>query len=174
MRKWNSKDPTVFQQIPEELRDTRNVHVFSEDRYSKSFGIEWNVVTDQVRFSIADFPMDGELTKRGLISDIAKVFDVLGFFFPATIKMKILLQRLWEMKIDWDEAVPNEVKDVWLRWRTELPSLVAVPIPRCYLPRESSVVRVVLHGFSDASEEAYAAVVYVCMTNSKGIVHLAH
>lgn len=52
--------------------------------------------------------MDGELTKRGLVSDIAKVFDVLGFFSPATIKMKILLQHLWEMKIDWDEAVPNE------------------------------------------------------------------
>lgn len=50
---------------------------------------------------------------------------------------------------------------------------MAVPIPRCYLPRDSSVFHVVLPGFSDASEEAYAAVVYICVTNSKGIIHSA-
>ena len=33
--------------------------------------------------------------QRIVVSDIAKVFDVLGWFSLVTIKMKILLQRLW-------------------------------------------------------------------------------
>jgi len=42
------------------------------------------------------------------------------------IKAKILLQQLWERKIDWDEPVPSSIQD---SWRSELGS---VNIPRCY------------------------------------------
>ena len=37
--------------------------------------------------------------------DIAKTFDVLGWFAPVTIVVKILLQRVWEEKVDWDDCV---------------------------------------------------------------------
>ena len=142
----------LLQQIPMDLRDSREIQVLSEEnKYTRTLGIEWNVVTDQFRILVADSSLFGELTKRKVISDISKVFDVLGFFAPATIKMKILLQRLWEIKLDWDEAVPEEVKNVWCRWRTELPSLTSVPIPRCYLPCGSPVAHLELHGFCDAS-----------------------
>lgn len=42
-----------------------------------------------------------------VVSDVAKIFDVLGWFAATTISMKILLQRLWELKIEWDEPVPR-------------------------------------------------------------------
>ncbi len=43
--------------------------------------------------------------KQILTSDIAKIFDVLGWIHiaPITIKAKILLQRLWEEGLHWDE-----------------------------------------------------------------------
>lgn len=69
--------------------------------------------------------------------------------------MKILLQRLWERKVDWDDPVPDDIYDVWLQWRSELHSLSDKPIPRCYSPKEATIQ---LHGFSDASEDAYAGV----------------
>ena len=37
--------------------------------------------------------------------------------------MKIPLKRLWEVKLDWDDPAPNDVQEVWSRWRMELPSL---------------------------------------------------
>ena len=43
-----------------------------------------------------------------IVSDVAKVFDVLGWFSPVTIEMKILLQRLWEIKLDWDDPIPDK------------------------------------------------------------------
>ncbi len=62
------------------------------------------------------------------MSDVAKVFDALGFFSPVIIKMKILLQRLWEIKMDWDDPVPNHVLEIWL------PTLAKIHIPCCYTP----------------------------------------
>ncbi len=69
--------------------------------YPKTLGIEWNVSTDQFRLTVADLPPSNEATKGVVVSDVAKVFDVLGWFSPVTIKMKILLQRLWKIVADW-------------------------------------------------------------------------
>ena len=97
--------------------------------------------------------------KRTLVSDIAETFDVLGWFSPTIIKMKILLQKLWELRIDWDDVVPEEIRDSWLQWRSELDVLSIKHIPRCYYSKTSCITAV--ERFCDASERAYAAAVYL-------------
>ena len=90
LRKWNSNDPSVLQKIPPDMRDSKKVQVFSEvDDYSKTLGIEWNVTNDQFHVSIGEPSTGASTTKRNVTSDVAKVFDALGFLSPATIKMKI-------------------------------------------------------------------------------------
>ena len=111
------------------------------------------------------------MTKRSVVSDIAKVFDTLGLFSPATVKMKILLQRLWEVRLDWDDPVPEDLLGVWAQWRSELHLLSDIHIPRCYSPNGFSVSDVQLHGYCDASEQAYGGVVYLRLTGSAGNVH---
>ena len=94
--------------------------------------------------------------------------------FPrAIIKVKILLQRVWEFKIGWDELQPDEIKEPWLQWRTELVLLSDRHIPRCYYPKQVCIHSVQLHGFSDASEEAYAGVVYLRMVDTLSHVHIS-
>ncbi len=62
---------------------------------------------------------------------------------------------------------------VWHKWRSELPSLLNKPIPRFYHPNNVQIVSRKLHGFSDASEDAYAAVVYLRLVDSTGHVHIS-
>ena len=171
--KWNSNEVTVLQGIAPELCECGDVHSISDTNdYTKTLGLEWNTVTDQFRLTVSDFPATEVVTKRILVSDIAKVFDVLGWFSPATICMKILLQRLWEQGVDWDDSVPKEIEEDWRRWRSELSHLSTMGIPRCYFPKEVAVHSVQLHGFSDASENAYAGVVYLRVSDTSGNVHL--
>ena len=130
--------------------------------YVKTLGIEWNSTSDHFHLTIADWPLnDGPLTKRTLVSDITKTFDVLGWFAPAIITVKILLQLVWEEKVEWDEPVPLSIYDTWSGWRLELAMLSTRHIPRCYFPKDRHIVNTEVHGFSDASESAYAAVVYL-------------
>ena len=172
LRKWNSNDPSVLEKIPVELRDSCGVHTFPEDsQYSKTLGIEWNVSADQFRLSITKTPSSRTVTKRNLVSDVAKVYDALGLFSPIIVKMKIALQRLWELKLDWDDPAPDYVIEVWSQWRKEFPALATVCIPRCYSPVGFNASSVQLHGFSDASEDAYAGVVYLRLIDSSGRVH---
>jgi hypothetical protein len=74
--------------------------------------------------------------------------------------MKILYQQLWEEKLGWDDTVPEPYRTKHQEWRTQLPD---IRIPRRYFSEEA-ILTVELHGFSDASEAAYAAVVYLRAT----------
>ena len=87
----------------------------STEEYTKSLGIQWNASNDCFKLSVPSPTPLEVLTKRGLVSDVAKTFDALGYFSPSTILAKILMQQLWELKIDWDDHIPEDIHDAWLR-----------------------------------------------------------
>ncbi len=84
---------------------------------------------------------------------------------------KVLLQRVWEERIQWDEPVPEDIQQKWWKWRSELILITGKCIPRCYFPKDVNIVFWQLHGFCDASESAYAGVVYVRMVDVAGSIH---
>ena len=120
--------------------------------YPETLGIEWNTVLDHLRVAIAVLPPLDNVTKHVLISDVGKMFDVFGWFSPCTIKMKIIFQQLWELKLGWDDPVPGDICESWMHWRTELNILSTKQIPRCFFNKTSHVSSMELLGFSDASE----------------------
>ena len=93
LRKWNSNESTILQHISPDLLDSNSSHVISDpEEYTKTLGLEWNASMDRFRLTVADLPPLENVTKRLLVSDIARTFDVLGWFAPTLIKAKILLQ----------------------------------------------------------------------------------
>ena len=69
--------------------------------------------------------------------------------------------------------MPPEIERTWERWKRELPGLAERPVPRCYFPKHVIIRSMQLHGFADASEAAYAGVVYLRFVDSSGGVHIA-
>ena len=174
LRKWNSSEQQVLEHIPPDLKDQQSVYqIPNTQEYTKTLGMEWNSASDHFRLMVASLPPLDNVTKRFLVSDIAKTYDVLGWFSPSIIMAKILLQRLWEMKVGWDDIIPSSICDKWLQWRSELVLLTTHHIPRCYYPKTVHVASMQLHGFSDASEQAYAGVIYIRVTDSQGSVHVS-
>ena len=113
LRKWNSSVPQVLEHIPPDLRDQQSVCQITESvEYTKTLGVEWNAASDHFRLTVASLPPIDTVTKRFLVSDIAKTYDVLGWFSPSIIVAKMLLQQLWELKVGWDDVIPSPICDV--------------------------------------------------------------
>ncbi|XP_071651716.1 uncharacterized protein [Temnothorax longispinosus] len=102
-----------------------------------------------------------------MLSQVASLFDPLGLVGPVIVKAKIMLQRLWEDKLDWDESVPADIATSWSEYREQVELLNNFIVPRQITTE--NVINVQLHGFCDASERAYGAVLYLRSTTSSGI-----
>ena len=88
--------------------------------------------------------------------------------------MKILLQRLWELNLSWDEPVSKDISSTWKKWHIQLKVLKDFRILCAYFPKDVVVMKELqLHGFCYASEEAYSGVVYIRMKNQEGNIHVA-
>lgn len=99
-------------------------------------------------------------TKRSVLSHVAQLFDPLGWIALVVARGKILIQGLWSSKLEWDDALPEEFASRWRTFETDLEEMAALSVPRWLGYRVSSLA-VELHGFSDASQAALSAVVYL-------------
>ncbi|XP_038055192.1 uncharacterized protein LOC119727399 [Patiria miniata] len=102
------------------------------------------------------------LTKRMCLSQVNGIYDPLGLVAPFTIKAKMLLRKMWGLKLDWDEAMPNEMRMEWLTFFKELRDITTISFCRCIKPDNAEpTVKPILVVFSDASEQAFGTVAYV-------------
>nr|XP_042905904.1 uncharacterized protein LOC122270858 [Parasteatoda tepidariorum] len=130
----------------------------------KTLGVLWNTLTDCFLFKIELHEKDS-YTKRDVLSLISRIFDPLGLIGPVITKAKIYLQKLWLLKIDWYQMLPDCIEKNWIDFVSTLPELKNLAIPR-YVFREESIV---IHGFADASLMAYGAAIYVQSIPTDGI-----
>ena len=132
----------------------------------KTLGLLWNSEFDQFLFSL-NFCNSDKFTKRNTLSTIAKIFDPLGLLAPIMILLKIFIQKLWQIKLDWDATLPEVVQIEWLNIISHLDLIRQIKVP-CFV-LINDVEKVEMLGFSDASVKAYGAAVYLRSTNSAGI-----
>lgn len=137
---------------------------FQEDASIKALGLSWNPLRDSFSFNFQlSNPM--EVTKRSVLSVISRIFDPLGLIAPVVISAKIFLQQLWIRKLEWDSPFPDDLKEWWNEYYYSLKHLSNISIPR-WTNQSPEDLSIELHGFSDASSRAYAAVVYLRVLNS--------
>lgn len=130
----------------------------------KTLGVVWRPSVDDLSLQFRLKQHTTPNTKRKLLSEIAALYDPMGWAAPVVIKAKILMQKVWKSGVQWDENVSsNFIKD-WMKFKGELNEMSTLSIPR-YISGLNNVNQV--HGFCDASEDAYSAGVYV--KNSNGM-----
>ena len=125
----------------------------------KILGVCWKPFTDTLTFRTITTE-DTIYTRRGLLKKIATIFEPLGFAAPLTIRAKIKLKLLNTRGTGWDEKIPSAEEEWWKKWFERVPFLSRLRIPRCLFKNEDDILDIELHTFGDASEEAFAAVVY--------------
>lgn len=154
IRKWSSNHERVTDQLNDDVREICN----NSHASMKALGIVWCPSKDTLSIKVSLLE-DAVLSKRSLLSEVSKLFDPLGWIAPALICMKMLLQKLWLAGLNWDEILPASIQAEWTHFRRQLPAIETIAIPRWV--KTSPHAAIELHGFSDASEKAYAAAVYV-------------
>ena len=135
----------------------------------RALGVCWSLEIDSLSFRIQLH--DSPLTRRGILSSISSVYDPLDLASPFVLIGRRILQNLCRDKLGWDEPVSDEIRNAWQRWRTGLPTLEDLNIPRCFKSNEmNNSINASLHHFSDASNNGYGQATYLRLEDSSGHV----
>ncbi|XP_055522889.1 uncharacterized protein LOC129717071 [Wyeomyia smithii] len=161
IHKWCSNSQKFLERIPVEEQEKRiTLEEHGVNEAIKVLGLLWDPSADTLCIAAhPNQPASQPSTKRVIYSEIAKFFDPLGMVSPVIVIAKLLIQKLWKLKIGWDDIVDDETTRQWQELQASLVYLTDIQIPRCVI--FDNAVAYELHGFSDASIAAYGACVYL-------------
>ncbi|XP_026333270.1 uncharacterized protein LOC113240236 [Hyposmocoma kahamanoa] len=171
LQKWSSNSKDLLKVIKKEADDVNQNLELKTDDVIKILGLKWNREADEFRFTVDLPPLQAPVTKRKMISDIARLYDPLGWIAPAITTAKVFIQQVWLSSVDWDSELPDSILKNWTNFRNNLKALTEFRVPRWIHSKKDDKV-FELHGFSDASNVAYAAVVYGRIIDEQGRVHV--
>nr|XP_022921262.1 uncharacterized protein LOC111429551 [Onthophagus taurus] len=157
LRKWASNCKEILRFVSNTDLSMPISLNYDDTHCVKVLGLLWNPTSDQFQYSFSS--RQAPCTKRSILSEIARIYDPLGFLTPCTLKAKIYMQQLWQLKISWDETPPLHVTENWKTFKNNLPVLSEWSLPRLMIPIKTQSVQ--LHLFCDASQQGYCTVAYL-------------
>ena len=120
LRKWAANHTDLLVNIPSEwLADSsESAKVLGNDHRLQ--GIVWNPHFDEFSFTPVSSQIEEPITKRKVLSLLAKLYDPLGLLSPVTIKAKMFFQSLWNYEMRNASDSSNKSKLSWDDTLTEV------------------------------------------------------
>lgn len=167
IRQWASNDTRIIHDLSNNAIHAN--YSLSDDQSLKTLGISWNTRNDKICYTAREIETSGIISKRKILSEIAKIYDPLGLLGPVILYAKQLMQDLWRSQVHWDESVPQNIHLKWFEFSQQFKTIDNISFDRELFLRERRDVQ--LHGFCDASNVGYGACIYTRSTdeNDKSI-----
>ena len=116
------------------------VNVLTGQVEDKVLGIVWNITEDSFKFKVKNEAIEvlnsTTLTKRSILSQVAQIFDPIGFTSAFLIRAKIGLQELWRQGFEWDKNLPSALQQKWVVLFREMKELNKVSFQRSLSPHQ--------------------------------------
>lgn len=171
MRKFQSNISELENEVKNAFEGNMEV---IEDKCSKVLGVQWDKTDDSLVINFHDILEKVNFdspTKRNVIQFASSIFDPLGLINPLVVKFKLLFQNICVLKLKWDECIPEKLLKVWQKLITDLRETKEIRFlrPYCSVTTDDEVISHELHGFSDASQDAYGCCIYLRSSFASGL-----
>ena len=145
LRSWASNSNILTRAFKED-----NIASESAD-LEKLLGYNYSTKLDDLTVNVKNLSAEtGSVTKRKVLAGISRVFDPLGLVVPVTVKGKLIMQSIWNLKVGWDEPLPSGIVSQYNGLLGELSELCNFSFSRPVYKDSFSLVI-----FTDASKSIY-------------------
>lgn len=107
IRQWASNNVHIINDLPSNALHAN--FALNVDRTLRTLGVTWNTRDDKIYYSTRPFNATVKLTKRNILSEIAKIYDPLGLLGPVILYAKRLMQDVWRCGLHWDECSSKHI-----------------------------------------------------------------
>ena len=107
LRKWTCTLPELVLRLPAEYREANEEFKFLDETHTiKMLGVVWVSSSDKFIVTVSHLSNDldeATITKRKMLSDIAKIFDPRAWLSTVSLELKHLMKQVWQCRVDWDQ-----------------------------------------------------------------------
>ncbi|GBM85878.1 hypothetical protein AVEN_89750-1 [Araneus ventricosus] len=131
MRQWTMNSPSLFEMWRENDLECRQSSSNS-DIPLKDLELIWGNKKDtlKVAYNLLQQLSDKIPTKGAALSACGVPCDPLDILTPFTVRIKLLIQKLWENGFTWDEPLPPDIE--FKEWPHELTFVQDVVVPHLH------------------------------------------
>ena len=166
--KFYTNSRLVVENMPRDLL-AKEIHFKDKDPFFDSnmvLGMVWDANTDLLTFKTKYSTVDEwkaackvqQWTKRSVLQTTASTFDPLGLLSPIITYPRLIIQQLWSENLGWDDPIGDNMSKKWEQCLINILKVRCLSFPRWIRDADNSKLE--LHVFCDASETAYATVIY--------------
>ena len=104
---------------------------------------------------------NGKLVRRYCVSVVYAIFDPKGLLAPIICGFKIDLRDLTVLKLDWDDEIPENLRQIWESNVEMIKDLKNIRYKRAVVPEDAVDLNMETIDFSDASRKIMCVAIYV-------------
>ena len=139
-------------------------------------GMKWFVKEDKLSINIGDLNfakkqrgkkpsnminvIPKQLTRRHCSSKVSEIFDLTGKIAPIVASLKMDLQELVSRKLDWDDAIPDDLRPLWESNFDLIKNIGTLRFKRAIVPEDAIDLDINTLDFGDASKSMVCSCVY--------------
>ena len=147
-------------------------------------GMKWFVKRDELSLNIGELNfakkhrgkksthskdvIPSRLTRRHCASKVAEVYDLSGKVSPLIASMKINLQELIHRQIDWEDAIPNDLRPIWESNFELIKEIGTLRFRRAVVPEDAVSLDMNTLDFGDASQSMACIAIYARFLRKNG------
>lgn len=147
-------------------------------------GLKWFPKGDFIKLNIGDLNFNKKLrgrkrpdnvgvipdrlTLRQCVSRVSEVYDPVGRVAPVLAGLKLDISTLHKRCVGWDDPIPSELKEIWLRNFNLISELADVEYHRAVVPSDAVSLDMETIDTADAGEHLVCSAVYVRFLRKDG------
>ena len=146
-------------------------------------GIRWYTEDDEITLNVGELnfvkkkrgrkvgevgKIPEKLTRRMCVAKVAEVYDILGKITPITAGMKLDLHELVQLKLNWDDVIPDNLRSIWISNFEMMKEINGLRYKRAIVPDDAANLEISTLDFGDASRSVACAAIYARFLRTNG------
>ena len=132
-------------------------------------GLKWYPEVDEIALDISELnfskkhrgkksdkeknKIPKKLSRRHCVSKVSEIYDLTGLITPITAGMKIDLHTLVQRKLEWDDIIPDDLRQIWESNFEMIQELKELRFQRAIIPEDAKNLNIDTIDNGDASKD---------------------
>ena len=108
------------------------------------------------------------MTRKHCTSRVHEIFDLIGKLAPIVAAMKLDLHTLVTLKLNWDDHIPDNLRNVWKDHFEMMKEIKHIKYKRAIVPEDAVNLDINTLDFGDASSEMACVAIYARFLRRNG------